>query len=381
MSRNVSVENGILTITNGSFVTTVSAGTQNAAVTLPTGGTLVSATTTDVLENKNITSVSNAVTARGLWYGGGMGSISTFGAGEPQPGQVLTATSNVESAWADPRGVTFTGDGAIGIMGTKTQPVNEDPLMKLYSYPVGGGRWMPAVASMPCDVMQNAIWNSSAAWIFPNGGGDENMTAMRLNDLRTGRTIGRRLDTSTFLNSLRRIGFGTDGGGTIAGWRHGAMSWLRGKGENMGGWTFYARVGIASSAPSNLFVGMVATTEPLPAVNPSMITDIPFVGFGAAEVDSVWSAMCSDGKGVTANILEMSTTGKSQDVIEFGMYCKPSDTTVYYSVRNCRLGTMLAGTFKDTLPPESIFLSPILQVSGESATEIDMLGVYIESPF
>jgi hypothetical protein len=380
MSRNVSVENGILTLTNGSFVTTVSAGLSNAAVVL-SSGTMVSRDSADTMENKDMTAVSNNVIARGLWWGGGAGSISTFGAGAPQPGQVLTATSSVESAWADPRGVVFTEDGAIGIPPPKTQPVNADPLMKLYSHPVGGGRWMPAVASTPYDVMQNAIWNSSAAWIFPIGGGDENMATMRLNDLRSGRTIGRRLDTSTFLNSLRRIGFGTDGGGTIAGWRHGSMSWHRGKGENMGGWTFYARVGIASSTPSNLFVGMVATTEPLPAVDPSMITDIPFVGFGAGEVDSTWSAICSDGKGVTKEVTEMSTTSKSQDVIEFGMYCKPSDTSVYWIVRNCRLGTMVSGTFKDTLPPESIFMSPILQVSGESATEIDMLGVYIESPF
>lgn len=58
--------------------------------------------TNKTLTSATITAASNNVLARGLWYGSGSASISTYAAGAPTATQVLTATSATTATWQTP---------------------------------------------------------------------------------------------------------------------------------------------------------------------------------------------------------------------------------------------------------------------------------------
>jgi len=64
--------------------------------------TLVGTDYAQTLTNKTMTDNSNNLIARGLWYGTGSGSVSTYAASAPTVGQVLTATSGSLATWQTP---------------------------------------------------------------------------------------------------------------------------------------------------------------------------------------------------------------------------------------------------------------------------------------
>lgn len=73
----------------------------------PTGD-FVGTTDSQTLTSKTVTSNTNNVTARALFYGSGAGSISTYAATTPATGQVLTATSSTVANWQSPSVYTRT---------------------------------------------------------------------------------------------------------------------------------------------------------------------------------------------------------------------------------------------------------------------------------
>lgn len=71
---------------------------------------------TQTLTNKTMTANTNNVISRGLWYGSGSNSVSTYASGTPTTGQVLTITGTNQASWVTPSGYT----GSSGSTGSMT---------------------------------------------------------------------------------------------------------------------------------------------------------------------------------------------------------------------------------------------------------------------
>jgi hypothetical protein len=88
---------------SNAFITTiVNAPTANRTITVPDlTCTLVCQNDVATMTNKTLTSNTNNIISRELWYGSGTGSISTYAATAPTTNQVLTATSGTIATWQD----------------------------------------------------------------------------------------------------------------------------------------------------------------------------------------------------------------------------------------------------------------------------------------
>jgi len=95
--------------TTSTVLTIASVATVSRTLTLPdVTDTLVALTANQTLTNKSITGASNNVVARGLWYNSGSAYVSTYAAGIPSSGQVLTIVDANTATWQTPAALGIT---------------------------------------------------------------------------------------------------------------------------------------------------------------------------------------------------------------------------------------------------------------------------------
>jgi len=239
-------------------------------------------------------------------------------------------------------------------------------------------------------VAGRAMWNMSPAWWYANGRGTTTVASLRLNNTVTGTATARAVVTTNLLTSTLRLGYVSAAtAGASAGWRHGSQNYWRGNGAYKGGFMFSVRFGMSSAATvagQRSFIGMYAGTGAFPNSNPGSTTGTAFVGFGSNSADTDWSVMHTSGGAVTTVSPGVSISAKSlsADLLEFGLYCRPNDTVVYWFMRDIDAEVYASGSITTNMPAANVLLSPIVQTNNgttAAACAIDILSVYIESPF
>jgi len=147
--------------TVGTYTTVTSSQTGNITINMPTASdTLVGLATTDTLTNKTLTSNTDNVTARALWYGSGSGSISGYAAAAPTAGQVPTAVDANTFTWA-----TFTaGVNDVALQGNTTQTA-----AAAGTQAIAIGRNSSAVANNSIALGQGAVTSVASTFIVQPG--------------------------------------------------------------------------------------------------------------------------------------------------------------------------------------------------------------------
>lgn len=136
----------------------ISSIVNTGTLTLPTStDTLLGRATTDTLTNKTLSSNTNNVVARGLWYSSGAASVSVYAAAAPTTGQVLTIVDANTATWQNPaptgisslNGLTGgTQTFALGTSGTDVT-VSSSTTVHTFNFPDASGTARGLVTTGP----------------------------------------------------------------------------------------------------------------------------------------------------------------------------------------------------------------------------------------
>jgi hypothetical protein len=249
------------------------------------------------------------------------------------------------------------------------------------------GRALPAVIGSDGLVaaLQPHIGRGRSAYWIPSGNGTTLTAVGMLPPAQTGNS--KNVSTTNLFQSIRRVSFST-GASSNSSYtvKPSSAQFFFGASAGMGGFHYISRFGIANSAAitdGRAFVGMVAGTGALGAINPSSAVNI--IGIGYDGGDTNWSIFSNDGTG-TATKTDLGAnfpcTTQSVDVYELVMYVPPNSTTVKWAVTRVNTGDFASGTFTSDIPASNTLMHPQYNVvAGASAQviTIDIMSLYIET--
>ena len=204
----------------------------------------------------------------------------------------------------------------------------------------------------------------------------------------SGTATARNWTSTNLFTSMRRVGYVSAATiGSSAGTRHGAQQFWSGNAPGLGGYSYIARFGISSAstvAGQRSFVGLLATAVALTNLEPSANTSIAMLGFGVDSGGSSWTFMHGNGTSVTKDTLTGTFPARnlSVNMFEARIFCKPNDTTIYYSLEVLGGGSLYEGTATTNIPSNTTFLSPQIWTNNATtalACAIDVVSQYIET--
>lgn len=407
---------GTLSITNGgtntsSFTTgnrliATNGGNTSLISTSLDPSTISTLASTQTLTNKTIQGSTNIVDADNLktLSGTSVNIIAT----PPIAGQVLTATSAIAAAWVNagtPGGFNnqvqyrninaFSGaaylsieaDGAPNVADSTTLLSAPSSGIKLFSHLKTGRRELTQVIpSNKESTFQTLLATNKIGWWTATGNGTT-VTTVNFNNNTTGTITSRTVATTNLFTSMRRIGYVTaNPNGSSAGTRHGAAQFWIGNAAKLGGFLYIARFGISSTVTTQrAFVGLRNIETVISNVDPSSLVNI--LGFGFDSADTPWYFMHNDGSEAAT---KESLTGTfiantaSTDMMEARIYCKPSISTIYYSLEVLGGGSYYEGIVTTNIPSTSTLLSPQIWTNNGSnggLCGIDVVSQYIETDY
>ncbi len=234
---------------------------------------------------------------------------------------------------------------------------------------------------------QPCLWSNKIAWFTAQG----NSTTVSVNgfgNTATGTATTRNCTSTNLFNSMRRVGYiSATTAGSSAGTRHAAQQFWSGNSAGLGGYSYIVRFGMSSASTvsgQRSFVGLLATTAALGNANPSSNTSIAMLGFGVDSADSSWTFMHGNGTTVTKDALTGTFPARdlSVSMFEARIFCRPNDTTIYYSLEVLGGGSLFEGTATTILPSNTTFLSPQIWTNNGTtalACGIDVVTQYIET--
>jgi hypothetical protein len=176
----------------------------------------------------------------------------------------------------------------------------------------------------------------------------------------------------------------------IAGFYRNVLQWGRGAAAGDGGFHLICRFGPATgvaTTTSRSFTGMRAVTTAPTDVEPSTLTNIIGVGWGAA--DTNMQIFYNDATG-TASVVDLGVnfpvpTVDRTKVYELAMFCPPNGTAVYVQVRDLGTGAVSTlSTLTTDLPASTQLLAPggWQSVGGTSSvTGYALMNLYIDSDY
>jgi hypothetical protein len=301
-------------------------------------------------------------------------------------GQVQYNNSGIIGGTAQ---LTIASDGyAIVTDKTGNPPTTPTGGVKLFSRLRSGRSVLAQVGPSGVDFSyQPCLWSNKIAW-FTAHGNSVTVTVNGLGNTATGTATTRNCTSTNLFNSMRRVGYVSAAtAGSSAGTRHGAQQFWSGNAAGLGGYSFIARFGMSSAATvsgQRSFVGLLATTAALGNLDPSANTTIAMLGFGVDTADSAWTFMHGNGTTVTKDTLTGTFPARdlSVSMFEARIFCKPNDTTIYYSLEVLGGGSLYEGSATTTLPSSTTFLSPQIWTNNSTtalACGIDVVSQYIEA--
>jgi hypothetical protein len=216
-------------------------------------------------------------------------------------------------------------------------------------------------------------------------GNSTTVSVINFGNTAAGTATARTVATTSFFNSLRRLGYVSGAGaGSSAGTRHALAQFWRGDSAGRGGFLYVARFGISQTQTGyRWFVGLWATTTAIGNVNPSTLTNL--VGVGMDTGDTTIQVMFNDGAGTATKV----NTGFARptavtEVYEVRIFCAPNGSTVYFSIEN--LDPASPALFETStaadVPSTTTLLSPQIWINNSAvaaAVAIDVISQYAET--
>lgn len=269
-----------------------------------------------------------------------------------------------------------------------TKPSAPTNGLKVFSRLRSGNRAMATVD--PAGVtneLQSALYQRNYIRWMAQGSGTT-VFLENFGNSATGTATTRGVASGSLLLSTRRVGYVSNAtAGSSAGTRHALQQFWRGNASNLGGFLYVARFGLSSAsavATQRSFVGLVGSTAVLANADPSSNTNI--LGFGVDAADSTWTFMHNAAVTTTKDALTgtFSARDLSVSLFEARIYCKPNDTTIYYSLQVLGGGSLFEGSTSTNIPTNSTFLSPQIWTNNGTtgaAVGIDVLLQYVETQY
>lgn len=207
----------------------------------------------------------------------------------------------------------------------------------------------------------------------------------------TGTATTVNVATTNIYTRIRRMEYLVTTAATtaVAGWRVPAVMWTTGAGGNLGGFHLICTWGNATgaaTATNRCFVGMQGSTAAPTDVEPSTLTNILGMGWGAADTNVGF--FHNDASGTASRIdlganFPVPTTDRSQGY-ELLIFSPPGGGIVYYKVININTGNFAEGSVTTDLPPATTFIGPRgwMSVGGTSSViGIALSSLYIDTDF
>lgn len=180
--------------------------------------------------------------------------------------------------------------------------------------------------------------------------------------------------------SMSRASFTTPAtANTTSGVRASAVSFLRGNIANMGGFTFYARFGIAAiNATAQVLVGMSNTLTAL-AAEPSTLAHSVFIGKDSTDTNV--QLMFVSGVGVTK--VNLGFAFAVDQIFEVRFHCDPNSSTITAYVKRLDTGAILVNNTVHNLnlPNPGTIIGPRASIRTTTASSVSLtLGqIYVEA--
>lgn len=333
--------------------------------------------------------------------------VSVSGATAPTIGQALVATSGTNATWqtvtasagGSNKQVQYNSSGSLAGAAkltidaggnanlgdyTTTVPATPATGVTLFSK-FRGGRCMTSQVG-PTGMhysMQPSLFAQKIAWWSAQGNSSSSASTYCFPASSTGNGSSRTVTAGSFFTALRRIGYSTGNtAGNSAGVRCSQQMWLRGDVAGVGGFFLAMRFGISVTQTNyRFFCGMVNTTSALSDQDPSANTNV--IGVGCDGTDSTIQIMHNDGSGTaTKTDTTLAKPTANTEFYEFRLFCKPNDTTVYWSLEILNGGSIVEGSFTTDLPSNTTMLAPQMWCNNNAQNApvaIDMSQVYVET--
>lgn len=264
--------------------------------------------------------------------------------------------------------------------------------LALYTESIGGRMMLKMVGPSGLDttLQPHTGRNKVSQWLA--AGNSTTITAVGAAAMTaTGTATTVNVAATNIYTRIRRVEYlvTTAAATAVAGWRYGAAMWTVGAGGNLGGFHLIVTFGNATgaaTATNRMFVGMQGSTAAPTDVEPSTLTNILGVGWGAADANMRF--FHNDGSG-TASAIDLGsnfpvpTTDRSVGW-ELLLFAPPGGGIVYYKVINISTGNTTEGSVTTGLPTATTFLAPRgwMSVGGTSSViGIALASCYIDTDF
>jgi hypothetical protein len=303
----------------------------------------------------------------------------------------LSDVDNVSAADLRTRS-THTGNESSLTFDEISQPSAPASGATLYSESFGGRQMMGQInkdgRAYP---FQPHIGQSNISLWLPNANANTSTVIGQIAPTATGTATARTIATTNSFTWQKRIGFVSAAAiSSSSGLRSAVLQVGLSNISNAGGFFFQTRFGISDAAlvpTARTFVGLTSSTLTLPSAGePSILTNI--IGMGHDSTDANFQIMFNDGAGVATKIDLGTDFTKSPtvatDMYHLILYAAPNSTTVFYEVRNIRLGVASSGSINTNIPAVNQLLTwQLWRNTGSTAAAvgIDISSVYLETEY
>ena len=163
------------------------------------------------------------------------------------------------------------------------------------------------------------------------------------------------------------------------------QAFWRGNASGLGGFFFNTRfvVDLWPASTARIFAGLSSVTAGV-AANDSLSGDAVGLWHDTTDANSVMSIVTRDNSTTTKNATTIGTIAAG-NVYDFTMYCPPNGTSITYEIWELVSGLGVISTVTSTLPRNTIFMGPQVNMSNGTAnttattTAIGVSKIYIES--
>lgn len=252
-------------------------------------------------------------------------------------GVLLTRTSG---SWAALANVGTHGGDLVFTSGTPTTP--SSGAVKASGYALAG-RQMLATTTPDAIVapVQACLGAKKVVWWQPQPNSNTTTIMGMAAFAYSGSATARAPAATGVVAGSRRLGVvSANPAGSIAGARHGVLTWWRGDAAGRGGFHMVWRWNISDAVlvtDARMFVGIIGTASAPSDVEPSTLTNL--IGVGCNGGDTTMQLYAADGSARSRTDLganfPVNTT--NTDIYELHLYCPPNASGVGYTL--IRIGT------------------------------------------
>jgi hypothetical protein len=340
-------------------------------------------------------------TTGGIWSGlkivanatGAVSGVTEYGVkinGPATPGAGTETGVSIGTGWDTGLDVQ---SGAMNMAQTSEPSAAASINLRIYARNFGGRMLLSTKgpSGIPTS-LQPALFNSNVSYFAPNTGTvgtgtgfgtiwQSNGTVTHPVAITTAPAIANQIHRTRYANvastTNQILGPKTNTTSEQAFWR--------GSAAGLGGFFFNTRfeVDLWPASTARIFAGLSSVTAGV-AANDSLSGDAVGLWHDTTDANTVMSIVTRDNSTTTKNATTIGTIAAG-NVYEFTMYCPPNGTSITYEIWELVSGLGVVGTVTSTLPRNTVFMGPQVNMSNGTAnttvttTAIGVSKIYIES--